>query len=175
MPVDPMWHKNRRPTDAGDPGCVSGGGNGPGVDLNRNYDFLWNFPTTFSPQAPLATSANPCSEGYYGPNAFSEPDTTNVAWLLDRHPNVGYFIATPSFGEDILFNWGDDDNQVTDPSMTFSNPDFDGKRGITDSAPGGDPNKYREFIPSDDRDTLLTLGTIMRDAIQAAHGRLYTL
>lgn len=175
MTVDPMWRKNRRPADHGDPGCPSGGGNGPGVDINRNYDFVWDFPTTFSPSAPLATSADPCSEIYYGPGPVSEPETRNVVWLLDRHPSVGYFIDIHSFGEDILFSWGDDDDQSTDPTMAFYNPDFDGKRGIPDSAPGGDPNKYREFIPPDDRHTLVTLGTIMRDAIQAAHGRPYTL
>jgi murein tripeptide amidase MpaA len=175
MTVDPMWRKNRRLTEAGDPGCLSGGGNGPGVDLNRNYDFLWDFPTTFSSSAPLATSADPCSEIYYGPGPVSEPETSNVTWLLDRYPSVGYFIDIHSFGEDILFNWGDDDNQVADPSMAFYNSDYDGKRGIPDSTPGGDPNKYREYIPADDRHTLVTLGTIMRDAIQAAHGRPYTL
>ena len=175
MTVDPMWRKNRRPAGTGDPGCISGGGNGPGVDLNRNYDFLWDFPTAFSPSAPLATSADPCSEVYYGPSAASEPETSNVVWLLDHYPGVGYFIDIHSFGEDILFNWGDDDEQVTDPSMTFSNPDYDGKRGIPDSAPGGDPSKYREFIPPDDRNTMVTLGAIMRDAIRAAHGRSYSL
>src|SRR6266487_805113 len=38
--VDAMWRKNRRlaPTgDEGNPSCV-------GVDINRNYDFLWNYP-----------------------------------------------------------------------------------------------------------------------------------
>ena len=175
MTIDPMWRKNRRPADAGDPGCPSGGGNGPGVDINRNYDFLWDFPTTFSPSAPVATSADPCSEIYYGPSAVSEPETSNVGWLLDRYPSVGYFIDIHSFGEDILYNWGDDDDQVTDPSMNFSDPAYDGKRGIPDSTPGGDPDKYREYIPADDRHTLITLGTMTRDAIQAAHGRPYTL
>lgn len=175
MTIDPMWRKNRRPAGVGDPGCPSGGGNGPGVDLNRNYDFLWDFPTTFSPSAPVATSADPCSEVYYGPGAVSEPETNNVVWLLDRYPSVGYFIDIHSFGEDILFNWGDDDDQVTDPAMTFSDPAYDGKRGIPDSAPGGDPDKYREYIPPEDRHALIRLGTIMRDAIQAARGRAYTL
>jgi carboxypeptidase T len=175
MTVDPMWRKNCRPADTADPGCMSGGGSGPGVDINRNYDFLWDFPTTFSSSAPVVTSADPCAEDYYGPSAASEPETKNVVWLLDHSPSVGYFIDIHSFGEDILYNWGDDDDQTTDSSMNFSNPDYDGKRGIPDSTPGGDPDKYREFIPVEDRHTLITLGTIMRDAIQAAHNRPYTL
>ena len=175
MTVDPMWRKNRRPADPGDPGCTAGGGSGPGVDINRNYDFLWDFPTAFDSSAPVATSADPCSEVYYGPNAVSEPETKNVVWLLDQSPSVEYFIDIHSFGEDILYNWGDDDGQTGDPSMNFANPDYDGKRGIPDATPGGDPDKYREFIPADDRHTLITLGTIMRDAIGAAHGRTYSL
>lgn len=175
MTVDPMWRKNRRPAKPGDPGCHSGGGDGPGVDINRNYDFLWDFRTTFDSAAPVATSADPCAETYYGPGAASEPETANVVWLLDQSSSVAYFIDIHSFGEDILYNWGDDDDQVTDTSMSFSNPEYNGKRGIPDTTAGGDPDKYREFIPAGDRHTAIALGTIMRDAIGAAHGRQYTL
>src|SRR5512144_2452162 len=66
MTVDPMWRKNRRPAEDGAPPCVSGGGNGPGVDVNRNYDFLWDFPTKFSPSAPVVTSTDPGSDSICG-------------------------------------------------------------------------------------------------------------
>src|SRR3954454_6452059 len=63
MTVDPMWRKNRRPADPGQPPCRSGGGYGPGVDLNRNYDFLWDIATKFAPDAPVRTRHDdPCSE-----------------------------------------------------------------------------------------------------------------
>jgi len=173
MTLDPMWRKNRRPAAAGAPACAVGGGNGPGVDLNRNYDFLWDYPQKYSPAAPIATSVDPCSEIYRGPGAGSEPETQNVTWLLERHPTVGFFIDVHSFGEDILYNWGDDDDQTTDPTMNFQNPVYDGKRGIPDSATGGDPLKYREYVPPADLSTLVVLGNTMRDAIRAAHGRAY--
>lgn len=175
MTVDPMWRKNRRPAGHGDPHCAPGGGNGPGVDINRNYDFLWDFPSLFSPDAPVQTSTDPCSEVYRGPSAAAEPETANVTWLLNRSSSVGYFIDVHSFGEDILYNWGDDDDQTTDPAMNFHNPAFDGKRGITDSTPGGDPEKYQEYLPATDLDDLVHLGTVMRDAIAAAHGRQYSV
>ena len=175
MTIDPMWRKNRRPPGLGDPSCTVGGGDGPGVDLNRNYDFLWDFPTKFSPDAPVMTSTDPCSEIYRGPRAESEPETANVTWLLDRSPTMSYFIDVHSFGEDILHNWGDDDDQTTDPSMSFRNPAFDGKRGIPDSTPGGDKEKYREFLPGDDLNDVVALGNVMRDAIAAAHGRQYSV
>src|SRR5439155_19000070 len=53
MTGDAMWRKNRRPAPAGHPqaSCV-------GVDINRNYDFLWNFPIYFDPASPIANSTN---------------------------------------------------------------------------------------------------------------------
>jgi carboxypeptidase T len=175
MTVDPMWRKNRRPVAPGDPACTNGGGNGPGVDVNRNYDFLWDFPVKFSPSAAVQTSTDPCKETYRGPDAASEPETRNVGWLLDHFPSIGYFIDIHSFSEDILYSWGDDDDQTNDPTMNFHNPAFDGKRGILDSDPGGDPLKYREYLPQADLNTLISLGNTMRDAIRAAHGRVYTV
>ena len=175
MTVDPMWRKNRRPAGSSSPACAVGGGSGPGVDLNRNYDFLWDFPTKFSPAAPVMTSTDPCSEIYRGPAPSSEPETQNVSWLLDRHPAVGYFIDVHSFGEDILYNWGDDDDQTTDPEMNFRNAAYDGARGIPDSTRGGDPEKYREYLPNSDLQELIALGKIMADAIWAAHGREYSV
>jgi hypothetical protein len=170
-----MWRKNRGPAAPGDRRCPAGGGNGPGVDINRNYDFLWDFPSLFSPDAPVQTSTDPCSEIYRGPSAGSEPETANVTWLLDRVASVGYLIDVHSFGEDILYNWGDDDDQTTDPNMNFRNPAFDGKRGVPDSTAGGDREGYREYLPKADLDELVQLGTVMRDAIKAAHGRQYSV
>jgi hypothetical protein len=59
--------------------------------------------------------------------------------------------------------------------MNFRNPAFDGKRGITDSTPGGDPGKYQEYLPAADLDDLIHLGTVMSDAIATAHGRQYSV
>lgn len=175
MTVDPMWRKNRRPADPGQPPCPSGGGKGPGVDINRNYDFLWDYTSKFSKQAPVMTSTDPCEEIYRGPSAVSEPETLNVTWLLDQYPSVTHFIDVHSFGEDILYNWGDDDDQTTDPSMNFHDPAYDGKRGVPDNTPGGDPDKYREYLPAADLGEEIALGTIMRDAIEAVHGRQYSV
>ncbi|MGR7023055.1 M14 family metallopeptidase [Geodermatophilus sp. URMC 62] len=180
MTVDPMWRKNRRPADPGQPPCPTGDGQGPGVDINRNYDFLWDYTTKFSPNAPVRTSTDPCEEIYLGPGAASEPETANVTWLLDQYRSVTHFIDVHSFGEDILYNWGDDDDQTTTPSMNFHNPAYDDKRGVPDSTPANDPAKpdaakYREFIPAADLTEAITLGTTMRDAIQAAHGRRYSV
>ena len=55
--VVPMWRRNRNPADSGgNPDCV-------GVDVNRNYDWLWDFPNKFSPDAIVRVSTDPCELG----------------------------------------------------------------------------------------------------------------
>src|SRR5262249_22552178 len=87
MLVDPMWRKNRRIATPNSATC-------PGVDLNRNFDFLWHFPTYFDPTSAPNNSLDPCDPPdpdngtYIGPAAFSEPESTNAAWIFDRFPNI---------------------------------------------------------------------------------------
>lgn len=163
MSQDPMWRKNRRPAPAGHPqtSCV-------GVDINRNYDFLWNYPVYFDPASPIANSTNPCDyQVYIGPGAASEPETKNAVWMFDQFPNIRYFIDIHSYSEDILYNWGDDDNQATTPTMNFQNAAFNGKRGIA-----GD-NKYREYLNATDKTTAVNLANKMKAAIAGIRGRQY--
>ena len=84
MTVDPMWRKNRR-TQAPN----SSHGDCVGVDINRNYDFLWDFLKYFNPMAPVATSDKPCDpEVYCGPSAFSNerPGTQSGFSQLPQYP-----------------------------------------------------------------------------------------
>ena len=163
MTTDAMWRKNRRPAPAGHPqaSCV-------GVDINRNYDFLWNFPTYFNPSSPIANSTNPCDyQTYIGPKAVSEPETKNAVWLFDQFPNIRYFIDVHSYSEDILYNWGDDENQATNPAMNFQNAAFNGKRGIA-----GD-TVYKEYLATADKNTAVNLANKMQTAIKNIRGRVY--
>ncbi len=165
MTTDPDWRKNRRPAPSGNtnPACV-------GVDLNRNYDFLWDFKKYFSPQAPVQNSTDPCDRYVYiGPSAFSEPETRNVVSVMDTRPGIRYFIDVHSYSEDILYNWGDDVNQANRPDMNFRNPAFDGTRGIENDT------AYKEFMPSADQTAAVKLANAMRDAIKATRGRQYTV
>ena len=64
----------------------------------------------------MACSSKPCDpEVYVGPSAESEPETRNVVWLLDKHPEIGYFIDMHSYGELIMYSWGDDENKPAKP------------------------------------------------------------
>jgi murein tripeptide amidase MpaA len=157
------WRKNRRPAPSGgtNPNCV-------GVDLNRNYDFLWNYTVHFDPEAPVANSTNPCDHDVYvGPSPVSEPETKNVVWIFDSFPSIRYFIDLHSYAEDILYSWGDDRDQSDDPAMNFLNPAFDGKRGVEKDT------KYQEYIVPADKARAIELANEMSAAIYAVRGRKY--
>ena len=157
--VEPMWRKNRRQVRP-DVTCV-------GVDINRNFDALWDFQRHFAPDSGVSASADPCHpQVYVGPEAGSEPETRNVVWLLDQHPATRWFIDVHSYVPAIYHTWGFDENQSSDPDMSFRNPAFDGQRGR-------EGDDYREFVPADDLDELVELGTVMNDAITAVGGAPY--
>lgn len=145
-----MWRKNRA-TNPGQP-CR-------GVDLNRNYDFLFS--------SGIGTSASPCQDIFRGPTAFSEPETRNVRWLLNTHPHIVGLVDVHSYSELILHPWGDDDNQTTNPAQNFTVPDPN----------RGKPNDglYREYIPAADLEWYVRTCNRMRTAIAAVRGRLYTV
>jgi carboxypeptidase T len=148
---DPWWRKNRSP-NPGQP-CR-------GVDLNRNYDFLW--------PSGIGTSTSSCSEVFKGSGAFSEPETRNVRWLLDTYPNIECMVDVHSYTELVLYPWGDDDSQTVDPAMNFQNPAYNGQRGVVGAG-------YREYMPQADLDWHADTGARIRDAIAAVRGRAYTL
>lgn len=75
-----LWRKNRNPAHS------KGDAKKIGVDINRNYDFMWDFKKFFHPAAwtDSLASDNPAIETFHGPEPFSEPETQNVRWLMDR-------------------------------------------------------------------------------------------
>ncbi len=101
-----LWRKN---TD-NDDGCAN-----PslwGVDLNRNYDFMWD--------CCGGSSGNACAETYRGPGGASEPEVGAVeAYMVGLFPDQrpddlktpapltaeGLFIDLHSFGEVMFSPW----------------------------------------------------------------------
>jgi murein tripeptide amidase MpaA len=158
-----MWRKNRRPAPRG---------HGPrsiGVDINRNFPFLWNLERYFAP-GTIDSSRNPGDyESYIGPRAASEPETRNVIWLLDRFPGIRYMVDLHSYGESILHSWGSDENQSKDPRMNFRNRAYDGKRGRLHD------DVYREYFPPRDHKAALAMARRMAAAIKLVRGRKYAV
>ena len=160
---DPLWRRNRNPAaSGGDPACI-------GVDLNRNYDFLWDFSTAFA-TGTAASSADPCdsvSQLFTGTAPFSEPETRNVRSLLECFPRTRWFFDVHCFSGFVLHNFADDEIQTSDSAMDFQDSAFDGVRGTA-----GD-NAYLEFAPAADRDAFVALAHGMRQGIGAVRGQSY--
>ncbi|CAG9789477.1 unnamed protein product [Diatraea saccharalis] len=92
-----MWRKNRNP--AMKTSCAQW--NLPddmsvGVDLNRNFDFLW---------MTVGASSNPCAITYAGPAAFSEQESLALANLINNLSKQGsllYYLSYHSFTQLLL-------------------------------------------------------------------------
>lgn len=134
-----MWRKNRAAAPAGVTNPL-----GIGVDINRNFDILWNFTKFYDmslPDVDVGSSSNPLDETYIGSAAESEPETKNVANLM-RSKGIGFFLDVHMYGRDVLYSWGAETNQTTDMSQSFTNSAWDGKRD------GVHHNTYMEYIPA---------------------------
>jgi murein tripeptide amidase MpaA len=153
------WRKNRNPASSGgDPLKI-------GVDVNRNYDFLWNFPVTFAPGIWPASNF-PEHDTFFGTGPFSEAESRNVLWLIDLFANARYFVDVHSYSGLVLHPWGDDQNQTTNASMSFMNAAWNGQRGIKNDT-------YRDYLPVGRLAELQTAATVMRDGIFAVRGESY--
>jgi murein tripeptide amidase MpaA len=134
-----MWRKNRAAAPAGVTNPY-----GTGVDINRNFNILWNFTKYYDmslPDIDIGSSTDPLDDTYIGSAAESEPEAKNVANLM-RNKGVGFFLDVHMYGRDVLYSWGTETNQTTDMSQSFTNSTWDGKRD------GVHHNTYKEYIPS---------------------------
>jgi carboxypeptidase T len=110
-----------------------------GVDINRNFPFLWHCGFNASPDA--------WSSKYKGPAAASEAETQNLMWLLNQDEfAISYLLDLHALDRSdagfVLHPWGDAPNQTKDPHQTFkSRP----KCSVV-SGPG-----YGEYISADDQ------------------------
>ncbi|MEY4674740.1 MAG: hypothetical protein RL148_2524 [Planctomycetota bacterium] len=82
--VNSLWRKNRR-----------NNGGSYGVDLNRNYPFLWGL---------CGASLTASSDTYRGPAPGSEPETATLRALVRMlRPEV--YLDFHSYGQDVLRMW----------------------------------------------------------------------
>ena len=82
------WRKNRR----------ANGDGSFGVDINRNYAYMWGFDDQGS-------SPEPQSEIYRGPSPFSEPEARAVRDLFLSRPFQAV-VSYHSYSQSILYPWG---------------------------------------------------------------------
>ena len=82
------WRKNRR----------NNGDGTFGVDLNRNYSYMWGYDNSGS-------SPSTSSETYRGTAAFSEPESQAVRNFCASH-SFSVALSYHSYGELVLYPWG---------------------------------------------------------------------
>ncbi len=97
-----MWRKNRR--------LVSG--STYGIDLNRNYGYMWGYDNTGSSNVPS-------SETYRGTAAFSEPETQIIRDFCNSH-NFRIAINYHSYAALFLYSWGYATAPVLPDATTYS-------------------------------------------------------
>jgi murein tripeptide amidase MpaA len=154
-----MWRKNLRDND-GD-GQITAA---DGVDLNRNFDILFEFAKHYDVAvADVHTSNDRSDDSYCGPTAGSEPETGNLVKLF-KDEKVSYYLDVHSFSRSILYSWGIEANQSVDATMSFTNPVWDHKRD------GVKHNAYSEYIPATQEAAAAALATQMCTDIAARAG-----
>ncbi len=99
----------------------SPGGNGVGVDLNRNYGALWGGP---------GADAEPHSAIYRGPAPFSEPETQAIRELISTR-QVTTLISNHTFSNLILRPVGVQPNTIAPDGYPVGfSPDEHGPKGM---------------------------------------------
>src|SRR5262249_41499083 len=83
-------------------------------------------------------------------------------WLMDRF-DFALFLDLHSVTGDVLYSWGDDFDQTFAPAQNFTNPAYDGMRGLLDGS-------YREYIELKDYATATSIALQVSDAMRAVRG-----
>ncbi|KAF9087413.1 Carboxypeptidase A4 [Mortierella sp. AD031] len=89
-----MWRKNRQPTSI--PIC-------PGIDPNRNWGHMFGTG---------GSSANPCNEGYHGPEAFAALEAKMMSDFILKRKNVVAYIDFHSYSQLWMSPFGGDCSQI---------------------------------------------------------------
>ena len=76
------------------------------------------------------------------------------------------FLDLHSYTGDVLFSWGDDQDQSSMPAQNFTNPAYDGRRGLPDDS-------YSEFIAAADFETASRIALQISDAMAAVRNSPY--
>ncbi|KAL5348022.1 hypothetical protein ACLOAV_006502 [Pseudogymnoascus australis] len=162
------WRKNRNPASSG------GSKSSIGVDLNRNFDFIWDLSWWASSVRSEVASTSPSSEVFHGTAAFSEPETKSIKWVMDTFSKVRWFIDLHSYAGDVLYSWGSDENQSKTSTMNFLNSAYNSVRGILNDTPGTNGG-YGEYTPAAENTDNIKAATRIGSAMSTAAGRTYSV
>ncbi len=98
-----MWRKNR--IDTGTPGCE-------GVDINRNYGYMWGLDN-------IGSSPDPCDATYRGEEPFSELETQAIRDLCESHEFVNV-MNYHTYSNLLLYPWGYTEEPCEDDATFYA-------------------------------------------------------
>lgn len=101
--VEYNWRKNRAPNHGsfGNADEITS----YGVDLNRNYDYLWYLPYLLPMHYMLPFIVSDKSWNYRGEHAFSEIETQSVRDFVSDHENIAISLSYHTYSEVIFYPW----------------------------------------------------------------------
>jgi hypothetical protein len=144
-----------------------------GVDLARNFPFLWDHPNVGGSPGP--------GLHYRGPSGLSEPESQNYVWLVDNFPKITRVIDIHSNGNTagsmVAYHWGNAPNQTSDSGMNFRkakfNPTYWATLGKVD--PNATPEAdYLEFITDSDLNYVRSVSDAAAASMKAVQGTWYS-
>jgi len=156
-----MWRKNRRVLMPNPDELYVG------VDLNRNYDYVWKISDYFAAASAVNQNGiltNVDGKDYQGDEPASEPETQNSKYIFDHFPNIGYFIDMHSPFQRITYIWNDCKEQTEYTYMNFQNGLYKNYRGTW---------QYIEYIPPKDLQLAKKLANALHDGIVTVNGTDY--
>ncbi|OBT74796.1 hypothetical protein VF21_06479 [Pseudogymnoascus sp. 05NY08] len=138
------WRKNRNPASSG------GSASSIGVDLNRNFDFIWDLTWWASSVRSEVASTSPSSEVFHGTAAFSEPETKSIKWVMDTF------------------------SKSKTSTMNFLNSAYNSVRGILSDTPGTN-GRYGEYTPAAENTDNIKAATRIGSAMSTTAARTYSV
>ena len=107
--INPDGYEYNRTTNPGGGGMWRKNRHGQGIDLNRNWGYMWGYDDDGS-------SPNPGSETYRGSGPFSEPEIQTLRQFIDsRHFTVS--INLHSYGNYFIYAFGYADIYAPDQAL----------------------------------------------------------
>ena len=140
------WRGNR---NIGPTGCVH-----TGVDVNRNFDAIWNLNPYYTAADDLwirtnmaldTCSAVPYEDYYRGQSTASEVETQVIQGLIDTF-RPQFYMDVHSYGRQISLPWGIANNQTTDASRNYDNPAYH-RTAVAGSGRSVKDGTYKEYMP----------------------------
>ncbi|KXH31380.1 carboxypeptidase A [Colletotrichum nymphaeae SA-01] len=153
------WGNNINPTSR----PSESGIDGIGVNIDRNFNFTWDYRKIYNQQALDVASDKPEHELFHGPAPFSEAESRNMAWVIDQYPSIKWYLDVHTKNRIVSHAWSDTPIQTTNPEMNFRNQSYDGKRGDVNT-------QYGEYMTPKDHDIYKDISNNMAEQMEKVSG-----